>query len=79
MELEQAQRLDNIIWEQNIKKDLEIIHSIRKLQEEHNIKVLNYYYQSCSKISFIETLDGRKYIYKKYEKELILDLSWSVN
>lgn len=77
-DLETSRATGNTIAVQYLKRDLRIIESIRKIQEQQKIKILNYYCQSCSKYSFIETLDGKKYVYKNYEKELILDSSWSI-
>lgn len=75
-DLQESLESGNIILEQYTKRKLEIIEYIRIIQKEQEIKILNYYCQANSKYSFIETLDGKKYIYKKYEKELITDCTW---
>lgn len=77
-DLEESIEIENIFLEQYIKRKLEIIESIRIIQNEQGIKILNYYCQANSKYSFIETLDGKKYIYKKYDRELVIDYSWIV-
>lgn len=78
-DLKKAHDSGNFIWEQRIKRDLGIIKRIRLIQEEFNLKILNYYCQGCAEYAFIETLEGEKYVLDVNLGKLQKDSSWKVN
>lgn len=76
-DLKMAEETNNYCLEGYIKRALGIIQYIRNIQEEQKIKILNYYCQGSAEYSFIEALDGTKYVYQHRNKKLIKDSSWN--
>ena len=68
----------NSFGEQSYKRDLLIAQGIERFEIKYNLKVLNYYCQGCEENSFVETVDGEKYIYEKYKRILTKNDKWNV-
>ena len=77
-DLKKAEENEAFIWEQYIRRDIGILKGIHQLQIEHDLDILNYYCQSCADYNFIETVDGTKYVYLKYERKIKKDDQWSM-